>query len=74
MKPRNHFDAVQAGVFDAVDSAIRNATSCPSEDFFWAVQEGTKAAIADAIDIRAIERGIAEGVRLAVIELARGKP
>lgn len=45
MKPRNHFEAVQAGTFDAVDGAIRNATSCPTADFFWAVKEGVREAV-----------------------------
>lgn len=45
MKPRNHLEAVQAGVFDAVDGAIRNATSCPTEYFFWAVKEGFREAV-----------------------------
>ncbi len=74
MKARNHLEAVQAGVFDAVDGAIRNATSCPTADFFFSVQKGAESAIAEAIPIGAIERGIADGVRLAILELVRGKP
>ncbi len=45
MSTKSHFDAVQAGVFDAVDGAIRNATSCPTADFFWAVKEGVREAV-----------------------------
>lgn len=62
MKPRNHFEAVQAGMFDAVDGAIRNATGSPTADFFWAVKEGIREAV---------ENIFADGdVRAALIKLA----
>jgi len=49
MKPRNHFEAIRAGAYDAIDDAIRNATSCPTADFFWAVKEGVREAVERAI-------------------------
>lgn len=68
MKPRSHLEAVQAGTFDAVDSAIRNATSCPTADFFWAVKEGVREAVETAILVHG------DGALKALAEIAaKGK-
>lgn len=73
MKPRNHFEAVQAGVFDAVDGAIRNATSSPTADIMWAIQEGVRLALDPCVSRELLREAVAEGVRLAMLEIG-GKP
>jgi hypothetical protein len=49
MMRRNHYEAVQAGVFEAVDGAIRNATGTPSADHFFAVKDGVREAVWNAL-------------------------
>lgn len=68
MKPRNHFDAVRLGVADAVDGAIRNATHCPTADFFDSVSTGVRNAL-PYISEDLIRDAITEGTRLAILEL-----
>jgi len=72
MKPRTNFDAVQSGVFEAFDGAIRNATSCPTADILWAIQEGVRLSIDPAITFSLIREAITEGTRQAILELNGG--
>lgn len=37
-------DAVRGGIEDAVWAAIRNATDCPTADFFQSIKDGVEAA------------------------------
>lgn len=69
MKPRNHFEAVQAGVFDAMDGAIRNATSSPTADILWAIQEGVRLALDPYVSRELIRDAITEGTRRAMLEM-----
>lgn len=73
MNSRHNFDAVQAGVFEAFDGAIRNNTSSPTADILWAIQEGVRLAIDPAISPSLIQESITEGTRLAILELQGGK-
>ena len=69
MKPRSYFEAVQAGVFDAMDGAIRNATSSPTADILWAIQEGVRLALDPCISREQIGEAVAEGTRRAMLEI-----
>lgn len=73
MKPRHNFDAIQAGVFEAFDGAIRNNTSSPTADILLAIQEGVRLAIDPAIFSSEIKEAITEGTRLAILELHGGR-
>jgi len=69
MRPRTHFEAVQAGVFDAINGAIRNETTAPTFEFFASVQEGIREAVADCVSGDLLCHAITEGVRLALLEM-----
>ena len=71
--PRNHLDAVQAGVREAFDDAICNATSTPTADILWAIQEGVRLALNPAILQNTIGEAVTEGTRLAILELHGAK-
>lgn len=73
MTSRHNFDAVKGGVFEAFDGAIRNATSSPTADILWAIQEGVRLAVDPSISSSLIQEAITEGTRLAILEIQGGK-